>query len=83
MNVGLLWYDGDPKRPLEDKVGQAARRYREKFDRWPDTCYVRPDALDGDGLTLPANGRGATIRVLTAPNILAGHLWLGVGVGDD
>ena len=33
MDVGLLWYDSDPRRELEEKIGQAAQRYREKYGR--------------------------------------------------
>jgi len=78
MDVGLLWYDGDPKRPLEDKIGQAARRYRDKYGRWPNTCYVHPQAVNGQaGKELrPLNTR-TTIRLLAAPNILLHHFWLG------
>jgi hypothetical protein len=78
MDVGLLWYDGDPKRPLEDKIGRAARRYRDKYGRWPNTCYVHPQAVNGQaGQELrPLNAR-ATIRLLAAPNILLHHFWLG------
>ena len=82
MQTGLLWYDGDPKRPLEDKVGRAAERYRQKFGRWPDTCYVHPQVVggeSGDGLRLACQARSpkSTIRVLPAPNILVHHFWLG------
>jgi hypothetical protein len=88
MDIGLLWYDSDPKRTLEDKIGQAARRYQEKYGRWPDTCYVHPQAV----VALPEqkeraacrleNGQ-ATIRVLSAPNVLLHHLWLGEGTDDS
>ena len=82
MQTGLLWYDGDPKRPLEDKVGRAAERYRQKFGRWPNTCYVHPQVVDGEGadglrLACQAKSPKATIRVLSAPNILVHHFWLG------
>lgn len=82
MEIGLLWYDGDPKRPLEDKIGQAAERYREKYGRWPNTCYVHPKAVDersGDELNLAFRSRSpkAMIRVLSAPNILLHHYWVG------
>ena len=82
MEIGLLWYDGDPKRPLEDKIGQAARRYREKYGRWPNTCYVHPQAVDNGAegdmrLAGQARNANSTIRVLSAPNILLHHLWLG------
>ena len=82
METGLLWYDGDPKRPLADKVGQAAERYRQKYGRWPNTCYVHPQVV-GDqaagGLRLACQARSpeATILVLPAPNILVHHFWVG------
>ncbi len=82
MEIGLLWYDGDPKRPLEDKIGLAARRYREKYGRWPNTCYVHPHAVSDNGgeelrLNCQSRNRKAIIRVLSAPNILLHHFWLG------
>ena len=87
MEIGLLWYDGDPKRPLEDKVGQAAERYRQKYGRWPNTCYVHPQVVGdqgADGLRLACQARSAkaTIRVLPAPNILVHHYWVGETNGD-
>jgi hypothetical protein len=82
METGLLWYDGDPKRPLEDKVGQAAERYRQKYGRWPNTCYVHPQvvgdqASEGLRLACQAQSAKAAIRVLPAANILVHHFWVG------
>jgi len=45
MQTGLLWYDDDPQRPLEAKISRAAERYRDKYGRLPDTCYVHPQAV--------------------------------------
>ena len=90
METGLLWYDGDPKRPLEDKVERAVERYREKYGRWPNTCFVHPRSVDGrtaDELLLAcrAKSRKATIRVLPAANVLVHHFWVGEtnDTGDD
>jgi hypothetical protein len=82
MEFGLLWYDRDPKRALEDKIGQAAQRYRQKYGRWPNTCYVHPLTVAdvaGDDLRLScqAPSSKATIQVVSAPNILLHHYWLG------
>jgi len=87
MNVGLLWYDGDPGRTLEDKIGRAARRYREKYGRWPNTCYVHPQAVlapdkEAQPLAYRLQNSRTTIRVVSAPNILLHHLWLGESRGD-
>lgn len=82
MDMGLLWYDDDPRRALEDKVGRAAQRYREKYGRWPNTCFVHPEAVAdhlGQEIRVACQPRRSrtTIRVLSAPNILLHHYWLG------
>jgi hypothetical protein len=82
MKTGLLWYDGDPKRPLEDKISRAAERYRQKYGRWPNTCYVHPQNVDGVGqdgssLAVRLQEPQTCVRVLSAPNILLHHFWLG------
>jgi len=87
MEVGLLWYDSDPKRALEDKIGPAVERYREKYGRWPNTCYVHPQIV-GDqagqesGLACRLHRPEAVIRVVSAPNVLLHHFWLGESVGQ-
>ena len=82
METGLLWYDGDPKRSLEQKIGLAVDCYRQKFGRWPNTCFVHPQAVRGRvgedlWLAYPARSQPAQIQVLSAPNILLHHFWLG------
>lgn len=82
MEIGLLWYDGDPKRRLEDKIERAVERYREKYGRWPNTCYVHPQAVGERTdkelrLAYHVRNRQSMIQVLSAPNILLHHFWLG------
>lgn len=81
MEIGLLWYDDNPRRELEDKVGEAAQRYRAKYGRWPNTCYVHPqmvaERLEQElRVACPKRSR-TVIRVMSAPNILPHHYWLG------
>ena len=87
MEVGLLWYDDDPRRALEDKVGRAAQRYREKYGHWPNTCYVHPGAVSeqtGQDLQvmLRSDKPRSTIRLVSAPYILLHHYWLGKSNGE-
>lgn len=72
MKTGLLWFDGDPKKGLEQKIGEAVARYREKFGAAPNTCFVHPKDLNSHGSVAP---RG--IRVVAASNILRNHFWVG------
>lgn len=82
MEYGLLWYDGDPRRPLEDKIGRAVQRYREKFGRAPNTCYVHPELVDGRSEGKPQLAcrlaePQATIRVVSSQSVLLHHFWVG------
>ena len=72
MKEGLLWYD-DSERELADKIGQAARRYRQKYGASPDACYVPPSVLEGNGKSKHVGG----IRVAPSPSVLRHHFWLG------
>ncbi|HEV7129826.1 MAG TPA: hypothetical protein VGN32_20505 [Ktedonobacterales bacterium] len=42
IQLGVLWFDDDPKRPLAQKVEQAVVRYRERLGRAPDLCQLNP-----------------------------------------
>jgi len=70
---GLLWFDNDPRRPLEEKVKRAAQRYKEKFGRMPNVCYINPTLLaQNEGLTsLPI--QKATVKLVASPTILPNH----------
>jgi hypothetical protein len=72
MRVGWMWFDNDPGKSIEEKIEGAAQRYRTKFGRFPNTCYVNQRLVSGDGF------RCGKVRVVAAPNILPHHFWLGV-----
>ena len=76
MKEGLLWYDDNPGRNLAEKIGRAARRYRQKFGTAPDTCYVHPSTLSG--APPPDGGRKvAGVCVSPLPTVLRHHFWVG------
>lgn len=74
MASGLLWYDGDKKRPLEEKIKDAARRYREKFGRAPTVCYLHPTTLNSENGKEKRVGR---VRLVPRSNILPHHFLIG------
>ncbi len=71
MNVGMLWFDDDASRTLEEKVSRAADFYRHKYGRPPTLCLINPQA---------ANGRKnvAAVELRTAQNVLPHHFWVGM-----
>jgi len=72
MNIGMLWYDNDPKTDLPTKISQAASYYQKKYGKRPDLCFVHPSAYN----VTSARANGLEIR----PNrlIRPHHLWLGI-----
>lgn len=74
METGLLWFDDDPTRTLEDKVRRAATYYHRKHGRQPNLCLVHPAALDGNGQVKKAAG----VEIRSGRSILPHHLWIGV-----
>jgi hypothetical protein len=76
MNVGMLWFDNDPRTALTAKVARAADYYRQKYGLVPDLCLVHPSML---GEPRPDLVEGHAGKVAVRPNraILPGHLWIG------
>jgi hypothetical protein len=73
MDVGMLWFDDDPRRGLEEKVTRAVAHYKEKYGQMPSLCFVNPGTLNGG----PDHAAGVQIRA--ARTVLPNHFWVGVG----
>jgi hypothetical protein len=71
LRTGMLWFDDARDRSLTEKIARAVAYYQAKYGQAPNTCYVPPSA-SADDATISG------VRVKSAPNILPGHLWLGV-----
>jgi hypothetical protein len=76
MNVGMLWFDNDPRTALTAKVARAADYYRQKYGLIPDLCRVHPSML---GQAHPDLVEGPVGKVAVRPNrlIQPNHLWIG------
>jgi hypothetical protein len=79
MKTGLLWFDNDPKRTLEEKVLRAAVHYEHKHDHLPSLCFVHPSAFDGR--KPPCHAGGVEIR--PGHSVLPDHFWLGAAGEAD
>ena len=76
MNIGMLWFDNDPKTSLDAKVLQAADYYHRKYGRTPDVCLVNPANLD-KALPQAETRRAGNIIIRPLRSIMPGHLWIG------
>jgi hypothetical protein len=72
MNIGMLWYDDDRQRSLEEKVRRAADYYRQKYGQSPNLCLINPQSANGGPQAVNS------IELKAAPNILPYHFWIGV-----
>ena len=72
MDIGMLWFDNDPKLDLTVKVTKAATYYRQKYGEEPNLCFVHPSML-----TEPQVKAG-TVAVCSNSTVLPNHFWIGV-----
>jgi hypothetical protein len=77
MKVGLLWYDDDPGRSLEDKVRRAAAHYERKYGHAPDLCFVHPGAFNGKARKIGG------VEIRPGRSVLPHHFWVGVADAND
>ena len=89
MNLGMLWFDNDPKASLEVKVERAAAYYQHKYGKTPTLCFVHPSMFSALWGSLP-NERAdeaasqkesymaGNIEVRKNRSVLPNHFWLGV-----
>jgi hypothetical protein len=70
----LLWFDDNPGRSIEDKIGQAAHRYRMKHSVQPNVCYVHPSVLSDNSKVKKVGD----VRVAALPTVLVHHFWIGI-----
>ena len=74
----LLWFD-DSDKSLEDKVRQAAARYRRKYGKPPTLCFVHPDALGDSGEARQVGG----VEVRAGRTILPNDFLIGREAGAE
>jgi hypothetical protein len=73
MDIGMLWYDDDAKRPLGEKVARAVDYYKTKYGSVPTVCFVNPATLKD------APDTAAGVQIRSARNVMVDHFWLGIG----
>jgi hypothetical protein len=76
MKTGLLWFDDDPRRQLEEKVQRAAMHYERKYGLSPTLCFVHPSTLNGNGGG--AVKKAGEVEIRPGRSVLPDHFWLGV-----
>jgi hypothetical protein len=93
MNIGMLWFDNDPKLNLDTKVERAVAYYRDKYGKTPTLCFVHPSMLPTAALASKnggskVNGKDeglkaeryvtAGVEIRSNRSVLPNHFWIGV-----
>ena len=76
MDLGMLWFDNDPKLDVLSKVQRAAAYYQEKYGKEPNLCFVHPSMI----AEMKANS--GSVAVCSNATILPHHFWIGVQTLD-
>ena len=71
MNLGMMWFDNDPKTALTAKISRAAEYYKTKYGKAPNLCLVNPKSMP------EALSKSGSISIRTMDMVLPGHLWIG------
>jgi hypothetical protein len=81
MNLGMLWFDNDPKVDLQTKVDQAATYYRNKYGKTANVCFVHPTMLAGQRAEDGDEDRyitGSGVEIRSNRSVMPNHFWIGI-----
>ena len=80
MNIGMLWFDNDPKDSIETKVERAVDYYQKKYNKKPNLCFVHPSMMQKTTPEKQVTESGVEIR--SNRSVLPNHFWIGVNSGS-
>ena len=97
MNIGMLWFDNDPKVNLDAKVERAASYYRNKYGKTPTLCFIHPSMMpigalppkNGNSADLEARSEGdkryvsGGVEIRGNQSVLPNHFWIGVNGSSE
>ena len=72
MDIGMLWFDNDPKSDFVSKIAKAADYYRNKYGQEPNLCFVHPSMIT------EKETHAGQIAVCSTKTIIPHHFWIGV-----
>jgi hypothetical protein len=79
MNIGMLWFDNDPKTEINSKIERAALYYRDKYGKQPNLCFVHPTMVGFEASDVPDSAsKSGDISVRTSASVLPNHFWIGI-----
>jgi len=79
MNIGMLWFDNDPKAEIATKIERAAAYYHKKYGTVPNLCFIHPSMVNNGSLKAQDDKlKSGNVEVRTTRSVLPNHFWIGV-----
>ncbi len=72
MTTGMLWYDHESSKSINEKIDIAANYFQEKFGIFPTLCYLNP-SLNNENLKSTK-----IIEIKFERGINPNQIWLGL-----
>ncbi len=70
----FVWYDDNPKKPVNTKIDEAVLRYKQKYGATPSICMLSEKIQSGDYAGVSTN---LGIEVRTAKHVPQNYFWIG------
>ncbi len=79
MDIGMLWFDNDPKTDLEEKILRAAAYYHHKYGKNPNLCFIHPTMIPPEnGCSSLSREKLTLVEVRTSKTVRPNYFWIGV-----
>ncbi len=79
MDIGMLWFDNDPKTDIAAKIQRAAAYYRQKYGQTPDICFIHPTMLPaGNGASALPRDKFPNVELRTSKSVRPHYFWIGI-----
>jgi hypothetical protein len=79
MNIGMLWFDNDPKAEIDTKIERAANYYQHKYGKAPNICFIHPSMLPNAPIAeAGARLHSGEIEIRSSGTVQPNHFWLGM-----
>ena len=72
MDIGMLWFDNNPKSDLQAKVNKAVDYYQKKYGEEPNLCFVHPSMVSDESV------KAGKVKLCTNHAMIPHHFWIGV-----
>ena len=70
MRQGMLWYDNEKQKEMQEKISGAIAFFQSKYGQIPQACYVHPEELKSEILL------DEKVKIQTNERMIKNHIWL-------